>query len=73
MFVLFLSKNENNNCSDLVGLNSFLFDYRCVAFSFILLSCHDCFPWLLAVDWMRCLRIEHHLAVKFGTFSASLI
>jgi hypothetical protein len=39
VFVLFLSKNENNNGFDLVGLNSFLFDYRCVVFLFILLSC----------------------------------
>jgi hypothetical protein len=29
-----------------------------------------CIPWLLALDWMRCSRIEHHLAAKIGTFSA---
>ncbi len=39
MFVLFLSKNENNNGFDLVGLNSLSFDYWCVVFSFILLTC----------------------------------
>ena len=73
VFVLFLSKNENNNGFDLVGLNSFFCDYRRVVFSFISCRVLHCFPWLLAVDLMRCLRIEHHLAVKFGTFSAALI
>ena len=28
VFVLFLSKNENNNGFDSIGLNSFLFDCR---------------------------------------------
>jgi hypothetical protein len=23
------------------------------------------------LDWMKCLRIEHHLVVKFGTFSVA--
>jgi len=32
VFVLFLSKNENNNGFDLVGLNSFSFDYRRVVY-----------------------------------------
>ena len=31
MFVLFLSKNENNNGFDTIGLNSSLFDYKRVA------------------------------------------
>ncbi len=31
MFVLFLSKNGNNNGFDTIGLNSSLFDYRRVA------------------------------------------
>ena len=31
MFVLFLSKNENNNGFDAIGLNSSLFDYKRVA------------------------------------------
>ena len=32
MFVLVSSKNENNNGFDLVGLNSFSFDYRRVVY-----------------------------------------
>ncbi len=31
MFVLFLSKNENNNGFDTIGLASSLFDYKRVA------------------------------------------
>ena len=31
VFVLFLSKNENNNGFDTIGLNSSLFDYKRVA------------------------------------------
>ncbi len=73
VFVLFLSKNENNNGFDLVGLNSFSFDYRRVVYFLFRCRIFHCFPWLLALDWMRCLRIEHHLAAKFGTFSAFLI
>jgi hypothetical protein len=66
VFVLFLSKNENNDGFDLVGLNSFFFDYRRVVFSFIFCCVLHCFPWLLAIlDEM--LRFEHHLAAKFGT------
>ncbi len=53
-------------------MNSFLFDYRRVVyFSFCCCILH-CFPWLLALVWMRFLRIERHLAAKFGTFSAFL-
>ncbi len=44
MFVLFLSKNENNNGFDTIGLNSFSFDYRCVAnVHFTVVFCID-FP-----------------------------
>ncbi len=40
MFVLFLSKNENNNGFDTIGLNSSSFDYRRVAnIFFIVVSC----------------------------------
>ncbi len=40
MFVLFLSKNENNNGFDIIGLNSSLFDYRRVAnILFTVVSC----------------------------------
>ncbi len=67
MFVSILSRNENNNGFDSIGMNSFLFDYRRVVyFSFCCCILH-CFSWLLALDWMRCSRIEHHLAAKFGT------
>ena len=34
VFVLFGSKNDNNNGFDMVGLNSLLYDYRRVVFSF---------------------------------------
>ncbi len=72
VFVLFLSKNENNNGFELIGLNSFLFECRrAVYFPFFRCTLH-CFPWLFALDWMIYLRIEHHLAAKFGTFSAFL-
>ncbi len=73
VFVLFLSKNENNNGFDSIGLNSFLLTisvwcmfHFAVVFRIVLLS-------YLFLDWMRYLRIEHHLAAKFGTFSAFLI
>ena len=40
MFALFLSKNENNNGFDTIGLNSSLFDYRRVAnILLIVVSC----------------------------------
>jgi hypothetical protein len=56
VFVLFLSKNENNNGFDLVGLNSFLCDYRCVVFSFILLSC------LALFSLVACRRLDEMFA-----------
>jgi hypothetical protein len=37
VFVLFLSINENNNGFDLIGMNSFLLDYRRLVYFFILL------------------------------------
>ncbi len=46
MFVLFLSKNENNNGFDTIALNSSLFDYKrganihfTVVFRIVLPSC----------------------------------
>ena len=72
VFVLFWSKNENNNSVDLVGLNSLLYDYRRVVFSFFIFYCvSHCCSWLLVLYWMRCLRIEHHLAAKFWTKDAA--
>jgi hypothetical protein len=73
VFVLSLSKNENNNVFDLIGLGSFTFDYRLVVYFTFCCCILHCLPWLLALDWMRYLLIEHHLAAKFGTFSAFLI
>ncbi len=72
MFVSILSRNENNNGFDSIGMNSFLFDYRRVVYFPFCCCILHCFPWLLALDWMRCSRIEHHLAAKFGTISAFL-
>ncbi len=48
MFALFLSKNENNNGFDTIGLNSSLSCYRRVAnILFIDVSCIDSFGCLL--------------------------
>jgi hypothetical protein len=48
VFVLFLSKNENNNGFDTIGLNSSLFDYRRVAnILFIDVFCIGSFGCLL--------------------------
>ena len=65
-----LSKNENNNGFDIIGLNFSLFDYKrlanmhfTVVFRIDYLSC-------FGSDWMRNLHNEHHLAAKNGTFSA---
>jgi hypothetical protein len=56
----------------MIGLNSFSFECkREVCLSFCCCFFH-CLPWLLALDCIRYLRIEHHLAVKFRTFSAFL-
>ena len=73
MFVSILSRNENNNGFDSIGMNSFFsltIGVWCIFHFAVVLAL---FFWLLALDWMRCLRIEHHLAAKFGTFSAFLI
>ncbi len=66
MFVLFLSKNENNNSFDLVGLNSFSLIIGVWCFlSFSVVSCIVVLGCLFNMDEM--LRFEHHLAAKFGT------
>ncbi len=40
MFVFYLSKNENNNGFDSIGLNASLYDYKRVAnILFIVVSC----------------------------------
>jgi hypothetical protein len=71
-FWFVLSKNENNNGFDSIGLNFFSFDCRrAVYLPFCCCTLH-CFPWLLVLDWMRYLCIERHLAEKLGTFSAFL-
>jgi hypothetical protein len=68
----FLSKNENNNGSDTIGLNSSLFGYKRVAkIHFTVVFC-IVFPVCLGLGWMRNLHNEHHLAAKNGTFSAFL-
>ena len=70
MFVLFLSKNENNNGFDTIGLNSFLFDHKRVANIHFTVVFRIVFPSCLFLEWMRILHNEPHLAAKFGTFSA---
>ncbi len=73
VFVLLSSKNENNNGFASVGLNSLLFDYMPVVFfHFVAVFC-IVFSGCLFLDWIKYLRIERHLAAKFGTFSAILI
>ncbi len=66
----FLSKNENNNGFDTIGLNSFSFDYKRVAKIHFTVVSRIAFPSCFGVDWMRNLHNEHHLAAKIGTFSA---
>ena len=68
-----VSRNENNNGFDLVGLNFLSLEYRRVAFFFILSLYLVSFSWWLAFVWVKYLRIERHLAAKFGTFFAHLI
>jgi len=68
VFVLFLSKNENNNGFDTIGLNSSLFDYKRVANIHFIVVFRFAFPGCLDLDWMRDLHNEHHLAAKNGTF-----
>ncbi len=65
-----LSRNENNNGSDTIGLNSFLFGYRLVANIQFTVVFRTVFSGCFGLDWMRNLHNEHHLAVKNGTCSA---
>ena len=69
MFVFFLSKNENNNGFDTIGLNSSSSDYRRLANIHITVVFRIVFPSCFGLDWMRNLHNEHHLAAKIGTFS----
>ncbi len=66
----FLSKNENNNSFDTIGLNFSLFDYKRVANIHFTVVFRSVFLSCLFLEWMRILHNEHHLAAKFGTFSA---
>ncbi len=66
----FLSKNENSNGFDTVGLNSFLFDCKRVANIHFTVVFRIVFFSRFGLDWMRYLHNEHHLAAKNGTFSA---
>ena len=68
-----LSRNENNNGFDLVGLNFFSLEYRRVAFFFILLLYLVSSFWLLVFFSMKYLHIECHLAAKTGINTADLI
>jgi hypothetical protein len=56
----------------LVGSSLFA-EYKRVTFFFLLLLYLALFFWLLAFVWVKYLRIERHLAAKFGTFFALLI
>ncbi len=69
----FLSKIENNNGFDAISLNSPLFDYKRVAKIHFTVVFRSVFLSCLFLEWMRILHNEHHLAAKFGTFSAFLI
>jgi hypothetical protein len=66
----FLSKNENNNGFDTIGLNSSSFDYKRVVKIHFTVVFRIVFPSCFGLDWMRNLHNEHHLAAKNGTFSA---
>jgi hypothetical protein len=63
-----LSRNENNNGFDTIGLNSSSFDYKRVAKIHFTVVFRIVFPSRLGLDWMRNLHNEHHLAAKIGTF-----
>ena len=58
MFVSFLSKNENDNGFDTIGLNSSLFDYRRVVFFFILLL------YLALFCLVACFRLDEMFAYR---------
>ncbi len=66
----FLSKNENNNGFDTIGLNSSSFGYKRVVEIHFTVLFRTVFPSCFGLDWMRNLHNEHHLAAKNGTFSA---
>ena len=66
----FLSKNENNNGFDTVGLNSSSFGYKRAANIHFTVVFRIVFPSCFGLDWMRNLHNEHHLAAKSGTLSA---
>jgi len=50
VFVSFLSKNENKNSFDLVGLISFLVEYRRVVYYLYAVVFKHCFSGSLALD-----------------------
>ncbi len=68
-----ISRNEDNNGFDLVGLNFFSLCFGVWRFSLfcccILYSLSGC----LFSELMKFLHIARHLAAKFGTFFALLI
>jgi hypothetical protein len=68
-----LSRNENNNGFDLVGLNFFSLEYRRVAFFFILLLYLVSSLGCLFSELMKYLHIARHLAAKTGTNLTVLI
>ncbi len=63
----FLSKNENNNGFDTIGLNFSLSDWKRVANISLYCCISHYFPNRFGLDWMRNLHNEHHLAAKNGT------
>jgi hypothetical protein len=63
----FLSKNENNNGFDTIGLNSASVDDKRVANIRFTVVFRIVLPGCLFLEWMRILHNEHHLAAKFGT------
>jgi hypothetical protein len=63
-----LSKNENNNGFDTIGLNLSSFDYRRVANFHFTVVFRIVFPSRFSLNWMGNLHNEHHLAAKNGTF-----
>jgi hypothetical protein len=57
----------------LVGSSEFAEYKRVNVFFILLLYLALFFSWLLAFVWVKYLRIERHLAAKFGTLFALLI
>ncbi len=68
--VVCLSRNGNYKGFDLAGLTFFFLEYKRVAFFIILTLYPVSFSWWLVFVWVKYLRIERHLAAKFGTFFA---